>query len=105
MQIQIFFEDSRQISSQGCFPDSRRRELNNFKISEEDEESNIASTLSFAWHPSEESIIMAIGRNGRLAECHVPGNIITLHYVTFSTKRRFQRHLDQTLNFSPTGYF
>ena len=49
-------------------------------FSEEDEDSanNISSTLSFAWHPVEESIIMAIGRNGRLAECHVPGKHINI---------------------------
>ena len=43
--------------------------------SEEDEDSANSSpvTLSFAWHPTEESVLMAIGREGKLAECNVPG--------------------------------
>jgi hypothetical protein len=45
-------------------------------LAEEDEDTNSNEspvTLSFAWHPTEESVLMAIGREGKLAECNVPG--------------------------------
>ena len=34
-----------------------------------------ASLNSFAWHPSEENILMAIKKNGMLSECIVPDRI------------------------------
>ena len=61
-------------------PDFNWISFHDFSEEDEDSANNISSTLSFAWHPVEESIIMAIGRNGRLAECHVPGK----HGLTYN---------------------
>jgi len=44
-------------------------------LEEDDDGASSGDTFSFAWHPSEESVIMAIGKGGKLAECHVPERI------------------------------